>query len=108
MRAAIEWNYAVGVVIVVRDQHRARELLNLEGALVIDARYPFLESAADWIEVFDLGRLPMLLVEERRILGRPRLVWDLPVNGVDDWTTDHRPLAADRRVLGALELRILD
>src|SRR6266545_5211551 len=50
----------------------------------------------------------MFLVQERFVLRRPRLIRNLAVNGVDDRAADHRALAADGNVLGAISLGILD
>src|SRR5438128_9853903 len=50
----------------------------------------------------------MFLVQERLVLRRPRLIRNLPVDGVYDRAADHRALAADGNVLGAVSLGILD
>src|SRR5204862_2130695 len=50
----------------------------------------------------------MFLVQERLVLRRPRLIRNLPVDGIDDRSADHCALAADGDVLGAVGLGILD
>src|SRR5438477_402253 len=55
-----------------------------------------------------LPRLRVLLVEEVAECRGPRLIRNLPVDRIDDRPADHRSLAADRDVLGALRLGILD
>src|SRR5262249_48368183 len=108
VRAAIERDHTVAVVIVEGDQHHAGKLLNLHRALIIDSRYAFLEAAADGIEILELRWFDVLRVQKLRELRRPGLIGDLAVNRIDDWAADHWPLTADGGVPGTLGLRVFD
>src|SRR5882672_9156784 len=104
MRTAVDRDRPVAVVIVVGHQHGPWELLNLESALIVDARHAFLEAAADRIEILELRWAGVLLMQKRRERRGPGLVGDLSINRIDDWTPDHRPLTADGGVPGAFRL----